>query len=168
MAPGMADSASTELRHTMWPFCSSSMRGRKALVVCGQAGRSAWGSHILLVQPPRRPRLWALAGARAPAPVSLPASHPAPRLPGGGAALTQNWPKVLMCWDLRRASSSLSIRLFPWTTAALFTRMVMSPTCGGEGTAGPSGRPAPVAYPCRGGPVALGSHGASRSIGLDA
>ena len=65
--------------------------------------------------------------------------------------LTQNWPRVLMCWDLRRASSSLSIRLFPWTTAALFTRMVMSPTCGQEGATGPLGQPAPVAYPWRGG-----------------
>lgn len=45
------------------------------------------------------------------------------------AYLTQNCPRVFMCWDLSSASSSLSIRLFPWTTAALFTRMVMSPTC---------------------------------------
>lgn len=45
------------------------------------------------------------------------------------AHLTQNWPRVFMCCDLSRASSSLSIRLLPWTTAALFTRIVMSPTC---------------------------------------
>lgn len=44
------------------------------------------------------------------------------------AALTQNCPRVLMCWDFRRASSSLSIRVFPWTTAALFTNMETSPT----------------------------------------
>lgn len=42
--------------------------------------------------------------------------------------LTQNCPKVLICWDFKRASSSLSIRLLPWTTAALFTNIVTSPT----------------------------------------
>lgn len=42
--------------------------------------------------------------------------------------LTQNCPSVLMCWVFSRASSSLFIRLFPWTTAALFTRIVTSPT----------------------------------------
>lgn len=45
------------------------------------------------------------------------------------AYLTQNCPRVFMCCDLSSASSSLSIRLLPWTTAALFTRIVMSPTC---------------------------------------
>lgn len=52
------------------------------------------------------------------------------KLPAAGtaASLTQNCPRVLMCWDLRRASSSLSIKLFPWTTAALFTKTVTSPT----------------------------------------
>ena len=56
-----------------------------------------------------------------------------PRISAGVAVnpaglFTQNWPRVLMCWDLSRASSSLSIRLLPWTTAALFTTMVTSPT----------------------------------------
>lgn len=45
------------------------------------------------------------------------------------AYLTQNCPRVFICCDLSNASSSLSIRLLPWTTAALFTRIVMSPTC---------------------------------------
>lgn len=47
---------------------------------------------------------------------------------GLSCQLTQNCPIVLMCWDFRRASSSLSIKLFPWTTAALFTNIVTSPT----------------------------------------
>lgn len=45
------------------------------------------------------------------------------------ACLTQNCPRVFICCDLSSASSSLSIRLLPWTTAALFTRIVISPTC---------------------------------------
>lgn len=45
------------------------------------------------------------------------------------ASLTQNCPRVFICCDLSSASSSLSIRLLPWTTAALFTRIVISPTC---------------------------------------
>lgn len=66
--------------------------------------------------------------------------------------LTQNWPSVLMCCDLRRASSSLSIRLFPWTTAALFTRMVMSPTCRREGPQLCQGSPVPGPLPPAVGP----------------
>jgi len=48
---------------------------------------------------------------------------------GTRAYLTQNCPRVFICCDLSSASSSLSIRLLPWTTAALFTRIVISPTC---------------------------------------
>lgn len=35
MAPGMGDCDRMELMQTTWPCCSSSMRGRKALVVWG-------------------------------------------------------------------------------------------------------------------------------------
>lgn len=106
------------------------------------SGTLSLGNPLGLSPSPGEPPLPPL---RPPGPRREGVSLPRPGLGLGTGVLTQNWPSVLMCCDLRRASSSLSIRLFPWTTAALFTRMVMSPTCRREGPQ--LGQGSPSAWP---------------------